>query len=405
MFELSVALRFLKEGRTQTLLILTGIAFGIAVQVFLNSLITGLQKDLVQRTVGTSPHITAALPEQLPQPPLFADNGEVIAARIVGISEAPRSLRNWQPVYEQLLELPQVTAVSAEVDGSAFISKAGRVFPVVLKGLDLATADEIYDIQRRVYDGSGQLQGNTVLVGRELAEDLRINPGGTVRIENNAGNAAVFTVVGFFDLENQALNETWVILSLKGAQSFFNTQGGISKLGLQVEEVFDAEGLAAGLEKSFPELSWVSWQENNRNLLSALRSQGSSSLIIQVLVLVAVTLGIASVLAVSAIQKSKQIGIMKALGAKRSQISRIFLIQGAILGFCGSLIGTVAGLGLVRSFIVLTSRGGGSLFPLSFSWQAFLTSVVIATVAGTLAAAFPARRSAGLDPIEVIRNG
>ncbi len=405
MFELTVAFRFLKEGKAQTLLILVGIAFGIAVQVFLNSLITGLQKDLVQRTVGTTPHIQASLPELLPAPGIVSDKNTIVATKIIGVSNSSRTIRDWLPVYQQLKGLAQVKAVCAEAGGPAFVRKAGRSFPVAVKGLNLDDADQIYNIRSRVYQGNSGLNGSTVLIGRELAEDLRLRPGGNIRVESSNGNAGVFTVTGFFDLENQTLNQSWVIMDLASAQTFFNTKGGVNQISMQIGDVFQAEVLAEDLSASFPKLQWVSWQENNRNLLSALRSQSSSSLIIQVLVLVAVTLGISSVLAVSAIQKAKQIGIMKALGATRSQISRIFLIQGAFLGLLGSLAGTGVGYLLVRLFILGTSRGGSPLFPLAFSWQAFFTSIFIATIAGTLAAAFPARRSAGLDPIEVIRNG
>ena len=115
------------------------------------------------------------------------------------------------------------------------------------------------------------------------------------------------------------------------------------------------------------------------------------------------TLGIASVLAVSVVQKSRQIGILKALGALTRNVSRIFVIQGAILGFTGSLLGSLAGWGLVRIFQAVSA--GSSSFPIPVGFGAIALSVVVATVSGTLAAFLPARRAARLNPIEVIRNG
>jgi ABC-type lipoprotein release transport system permease subunit len=259
MFHLAVAFRFLKEGRTQTVLILVGITLGIAVQVFLNALIIDLQRSLVEDTVGKAPYITASTPDVVPGPGLkAAAGGEPVLARVVTNEGNVKPIRDWTPVVAQLEKIGDFRSINPVARGSGFI-----------------------------------LQG-----------------------------------------------------------------------------------------------------------------QGSSSYIIQLFVLLSVTLAIASVLAISVVQRSRQIGILKALGMRTRQVGRIFVIQGAVLGFAGSLLGSLAGWGLIEVFVSLQrANRAGSLTDIPVGWGSIAVSVFVATAAGTVAAFVPARRAARLNPIEVIRNG
>ena len=127
---------------------------------------------------------------------------------------------------------------------------------------------------------------------------------------------------------------------------------------------------------------------------------------IQVFVLLAVLLGITSVLAISVVQKSKQLGILKAMGIKDKDASLIFLLQGLILGVIGAILGTALGLGLTFVFSNFVKNPDGTpLVPFYLDYTFILISVIIAIVASTIAAFVPARKSSKLNPIEVIKNG
>lgn len=404
MLELHIALRFLREGKIQTILILTGICVGIAVQVFLSALITGLQKDLIYRTVGTSTHITAQSKNDNPVS-LLSDSIPVISVlSLSGMAEWP--IQGYEPVLEQLRNTNLLSVVSPVLDGSGFVFKGEKSLPVLIRGVNFKDADPMYRISKRMISGTTSIGADGILIGKELAEELRINVGQTVRIATSEGISDNFTIRGIFDLEVKTINEAWVIMDLSRSQAFLNHRGSITSIETQVKQVFEAFKIKERLKSSFPHLSWISWQETNANLLVALRSQSSSSNMIQVLVLLAVTLGISSVLAVSALQKAKQIGILKAIGAATYSVRRIFLIQGAILGFLGSVAGCISGYFLIKVFLIATAGPGGKpLFPLVIEPLLFQVSILIAVVAGTIAAALPAHRSARLNPIEVIRNG
>jgi lipoprotein-releasing system permease protein len=404
MFELSVAFRFIREGKIQTALILVGISVGIAVQIFLSALIGGLQKDLINKTVGTAPHIVASQPDIQPTP-LLSDSIPAIT-KIVTSQSAAQPIRNWEPVVRQLGTAPWFTVVSPVTEGPAFAARGEQSLPIIVRGVLFAKADTLYQISRRLVEGKAQLAANAVLIGSEIAKSLRVKTGSVIRLSTSKNTQDMFTVAGIFDLESKPVNESWIIMPLSRAQHFLSTDGGITSIEMQVPEVFYAEQMSKSLAGSFPGLKWVSWQENNANLLAALKSQSGSSNLIQVLVLLAVTLGIASVLAVSAIQKARKIGILKAIGVTNPGISRIFLIMGAVLGFGGSILGCFAGYGLITGFLAGTAAATGRpLFPLSISPTLYAVSIIIATASGTLAAFIPARRSSRLNPIEVIRNG
>jgi lipoprotein-releasing system permease protein len=188
-------------------------------------------------------------------------------------------------------------------------------------------------------------------------------------------------------------------------QALFDLNGAISRIEMQIDQVFQSENIAQKIKKDNPDFLIETWQSNNRQLLSALQSQSASSYMIQFFVLLAVTLGIASVLAIAAVQKSREIGILKAMGTRTNSASRIFLIQGAVLGLSGSILGSLVGVGLIKMFQIASQSGGALSFSIQVEFRTAISLIVISTIASIGAALFPARKAASLVPIEVIRNG
>ena len=170
--------------------------------------------------------------------------------------------------------------------------------------------------------------------------------------------------------------------------------------------MFSSEQVAADLraQPALDGLTVTEWQAENADLLSALQSQSSSSYMIQFFVLVAVALGIASTLAISAVQKTRQIGILKAMGMRDRQSGRIFLWQALILGVSGAAVGVAAGLGLIALFTFL-GRNSESLFPITPQVGFVVISFVVGVLVAVVSSLIPSRRTSKLDPIEVIQGG
>ncbi len=404
-FELMVAIRFLKESKTQTVLIMAGIIIGVSVQVFLSALIGGLQTDIVNSTVGDAPHITLSASENRPFSFLSEQKDTQVFSSVTQ-SRSRRNIVSYNEIINTLKNDQRLSAVSASVNQQAFVTSGGVQSTVAVRGIILEDGDRIFRIDQRLLQESGSLTGNNIYIGVGLSENNGLEVNSILEMQNSQGISSFFRVAGIFDFENQQANDTIVFMNLTSAQSFFDMFGMISQVDMQVPEVFDAQMISESLSVQFSDYEVISWQETNQQLLAALQSQSGSSFIIQFFVILAITLGIASVLAINVVQKSKQIGILKAMGATGSMASRIFILQGVILGFIGSLIGVVSGYFLLQGFIAGTSSvTGDPLFPIEISASILLISIMVATTASTIAAAIPARKAALLDPIEVIRNG
>ena len=403
-FELIVALRYLREGRGQTWLILTGIAVGVGVIVFLSALITGLQASLIEQTLGTQAQVVVRPPEEMPRA-LAAAEEEVRDLRVQRPPQRVRSISQWQRVVADIESLPGVVSVAPTVAGPAMAVRGQGSSSVAVRGVEPESYGRIVDLAGRMVEGSVDLSSSHALVGTELASDLGLGIGDRLRLQAGEDRASVFTVAGIFDFRVQELNERWVFVPLRSAQAMFGLEGGVSTIEVLGSEIFEAEALAGRIEERTG-LRAESWMATNAQLLVALRSQGSSSVMIQVFVILAVALGIASVLAVSVVQKAREIGILRATGTSTGQVLRVFLIEGGLLGLGGAVVGIGIGTVLALLFANLAQNPDGSpTFPVALTPILFGRALLVAVGVGLVSAVLPARRAARMDPADAIRNG
>ncbi|MDD3169202.1 MAG: FtsX-like permease family protein, partial [Eubacteriales bacterium] len=370
--------------------------------IFLGSLITSLQESLIDRTIGDSSHITIRSEEDGVSRFFQENNSDGMLLR-GNYSNIEKSLSNWTLIIDQLQGDRRVTAISPVIQSTALIRSSGKNQTVQVKGIQRDQADKIYEITERLIQGDPDVEGNSILIGTQLSENLGIGIGGVVSLLTPKGETVRFLVGGVFDLKNESINESLIFMDLKRAQKLFQLGSGITAIEVQITEPFQADTIAEEWESLLGEVKIDQWKAQNQQLLSALASQSSSSYTIQFFVILAVTLGISSVLAVSVIQKSKEIGILKAMGATKASASRVFLLQGLILGVLGSVVGAAMGI-LLLSVYQLFNQGNSSLV-INYEWSSILIIGLIATAAGTFASVIPARRSANLNPMEAIKNG
>lgn len=397
-YETHIAFRFLLKGRGQTVLLVVGIAVGVAVQFFLSSLIGGLQLSLIESTVGSAPHLFVLPPDSIPESAL-AEDGLTVDSRRAPYSENAEIL-SWKVYADHLKGLPEVTAASPVAGGQGFIERGGATESVALKGILAEEGAVVYNFGRNLREGRTTLGGDAAIIGRSVADKLRLELGDRFFVRNSKGAGDFFTISGIVDLGSDQA-DAQVFLALDRARSFLGLSG-VSSIEVKVADPFDAEALGGRLRREFSRVKFESWQERNRELLTALRSQSGSSGVIQFFVLFAISLGIASVLGIAAVQKSRQLGILKAMGVDDRGAARIFLIQGLTLGLGGSLIGI--GLGYVIGVAFLRAFGTGQ-FGLQLEAFNLVVPAVLAVAGSALASLIPARKASRLSPIEVIRNG
>ena len=379
-----IATRFLKSSKGQTILIALGIAIGVSVQIFIGSLIQGLQKSLVDTTIGNQPQITLTSNNE---EKLIADYKEIVD-RISANEE-------------------EVINLSVAADGPALISKNEETYSILLRGFNIDEADSIFNIKESLVEGTLPDSEGEVLIGVDLKEEADISIGDEIELLANFGDTSTVTVTGFFNLGVASLNKSWTITNLETAQSIFSYDDQVTSINMQLKDVFLADTVADSIKERETSETLVvdNWKAQNEDLLSGLNGQSVSSIMIQVFVMISVLLGIASILAITVVQKSKQIGILKAMGIKDKDSSLIFLFQGLLLGVLGAILGVALGLLLAFTFTKFALNPDGTPVVPLFIDPMFITfSAVIAVAASVIAALIPARNSSKLSPIEVIRN-
>ncbi len=378
-----IALRFLKSGKAQTFLIILGIAIGVSVQIFIGSLIDGLQVSLVDKTIGSSSQITLVPTDK---EKYFEDDDDL---------------------FNDLKENDEIKALSKSLDASAFLRLDEESYPLLFRGFEFKNANDIYGFDEKIIKGDLPNSQDEVMLGKDLVEDLDLKVGDTLDLIIPSGEIKEVRLTGVYDLKIKAINNSWLLAEIETAGQIFDKDGQLSAIEMQVKDVFKADETAQKIEATLDHtITTTNWKAENEELLSGLVGQSASSYLIQVFVLLAVLLGISSVLAISVVQKSRQIGILKAMGIKNKTASLIFLFQGLILGIIGAILGTGLGLALTYIFSTFVKNPDGTpLVPFYLDYTFVIISVTVAIAASTLSALIPARKSSKLNPIEVIKNG
>ncbi|PRR82100.1 ABC transporter permease [Clostridium vincentii] len=384
-FLIKIAYRFLKSNKAQTILITVGIAIGIGVQIFLGLLIQNLQKDLISSTVGGSSHITIKDTDNK-----LINNIDELKQKVISSSDGIKWASN-------TLDMP------------ALLGDDEKNTSVLVRGSDLQNSNEIYKFEDSLVEGNMPERLGEVIIGNELKAKFNIKLGETINLSTSKGDIKEVKVVGTFDKKVAAINRSWVVGSIETAQNIFGIPQGTGnsiEISVDMKDIFNADLIQNEISNVVPEgITITNWKVENEALLSGLTGQSASSYTIQVFVMVSVIVGISGILAVSVMQKNKQLGILKAMGIKDKAASRIFLIQGLIFGVLGGTLGGILGVGLFKGFITFVKDSEGmSIVSGGINYNFILISILIGIVASIIASLIPARQSLKLNPVEIIRN-
>lgn len=399
-FEWIVALRFLREGRLQTVFIVVGVAIGVAVIVFMSALLSGLQGNFVRRALTGQPHIQMLPPRDAVQP--LRDGG---GGRVQPPLQRLRSIDQWPAVMARVERTPGVRTVAPGVSGAAFAQRGDASRGISLVGIEPERYLRIVALREQMVDGRAEVGAGEILIGTELASDLSLRRGDKLRVSTaSAPVPTTLTVSGIFDLGNKGANARTTYVALRTAQSLLGLPGGVTVLDVTVDDVYAAERMAQWLS-ALTGVQADSWIRTNQQFFSAVSAQTTANTAIRFFVGLSVAFGIASVLVVSVVQRSREIGILRAMGIRRGQVMRIFLIQGGLLGLAGSVAGSAVGAGALLLWLrTVRAADGSPMFPLEWDPRLYAMALALATLTGLLAAVAPALRAARLDPVVAIRG-
>jgi lipoprotein-releasing system permease protein len=385
-FEWIAAVRFLREGRLQTLFIIGGIAIGVGVIVFMSAMLAGLEANFIKRVLTSQPQIQLLAPDQVARP-LRGGAGEFEDAKVQRPSQRVISIDQWPKIRDQMLAMPEVIAVAPTIQGSALAVRGDASRAITLSGVEPDSYFRIVRIPDYVVAGEPRLTSEDVVVGIELAKNLGATVGDKLNIQADKG-----------------VNQRNAYVALRTGQSLLGMIGGVTTIDMTVSDIYAAETIAQRIQATNA-VEADSWIMTNAQFFTAVQAQKTTNTLIRLFVALSVAFGIAAVLIVSVIQRSKEIGILRAMGTSRGQILRVFLLQGGLLGFVGSLFGAAMGaIALAYWHSVARQADGSELFPLILEQRLFVLTALLATLTGLLAATAPAVRAAKLDPVVAIRG-
>ncbi len=382
---LTIATRHIVSRRRQTILCVLAVALAVSISVIFTSLVTGQQQILTDLVEEKLPHIVVK--------PLPGDE----------------FIHLYKSLGDKISTLPGIKSRASSLSSTATLSRKDRTKNALLKGANPYEIDKIYKIGSSIVQGDlGSIQqpGNAAL-GRTLAENLDIKLGDKVFATFPDRRATNLTVTGIF-VTGTPLDERVAFISLKTARNFRNKGDVINAVEISLQDIDQAEDLSARIT------SWgynaLSWQENNPEIMRAINIGGFWTRFSVLLFMVVAFFGVASIMNLLVVEKTREIGMLMAIGAKRSNIRDIFLLESAILGSMGAAAGTAFGLVgvmLLGNIHFEIAAGGSEIttLPLIINPQEIFLLVFWAIALSIVAAVLPARKASRLDPVMALRGG
>jgi lipoprotein-releasing system permease protein len=421
-YEFFISLRYLRAKRKQvfvsiiTFISITGIFLGVAALIIVLAVMNGFETDLREKILGINAH--------------------VVLMQYTGM------MKDYERVKEVVEQVDGVVASTPFIYSQAMLKKGDNVHGIVLRGLSPADASKVINLGKTTEGGLDLLtpEGRRtlklgpdatglpgIIVGKELAKNLGIFLYDTLYVVSPMGISTPvgmvprmkkFLVVGIFESGFYEYDLSLAYASLSDTQEFLNIGDLVTGLEVKVSDIYKANEVAAAIEKKLGFPFWVrDWMKMNKNLFAALKMQRRVMFIILSLIVQVAAFNIITTLIMVVMEKSKDIAILKSMGATSKSIMKIFVFQGLVIGGIGTLLGTLAGL-LVASNLGDISRFVENLFgfkilPGDVYYLSELPSKVnygdvAIIVVGTLlisfiATIYPSRNASRLDPAEAIR--
>ncbi|MHB8764534.1 MAG: lipoprotein-releasing ABC transporter permease subunit [Deferrisomatales bacterium] len=401
-YELWVALRYLKARRRELFISLItwisvgGVAVGVMALVVVLSVMTGFEEDLRDKILGATPHVT------------LYPTGTV--------------LQDPEAVTRAVEAVPGVAGAAPFAVSQVMIMAGGAVHGAVLRGVEPGRAGRASDLERFVVAGSlddlaGEVPG--LLVGREMARQLGLFPGDAVQVVSPTGNPTplglvprmrAFRVAGTFASGMYEYDTSFVFAALPVAQDFVRLGSGVSGIVVKVDDLYRAGRTARAVEAALGDGYFArDWMEMNRNLFGALKLEKTAMFVILALIVLVAAFNIASTLIMVVMEKSREIGILKSMGATNRSVRRIFVLVGGVIGVLGTAVGLGGGwllCALLQRYKFIELPGDVyyiDTLPVVMRPEVFGLVAVCGVALCLLATLYPSWQASRLDPVETLR--
>jgi lipoprotein-releasing system permease protein len=397
-YSFKIAVRYLTANRAQTVLLVLGVGVGVYVFVFMSALIGGLEVLLLDRTVGNIAHITIQASDRDPVSLYSNDSGTLVA--VLKSTQQRSTLQSSAAFLPVINSIPHVKTVAGEILGSGFLTKGEGVAPVAVTGIEPDDVSAIANIAGNLVAGATDLTLGSVLIGSGLADTLGVRVGQSVTVRSERGIEQTLTIGGIFSLGVAGLDDAAVYVNIRAARVLFDLPEGLSRLEVKLDDLKLAPGVAVDIANATG-LKVTPWTEKNQQLLDGLVAQARSGDLIKGFALVTIVIGVASALLLSTYRRQSEIGIMRAMGATRRFVVFVFVIQGALIGLSGGLLGAALGYLSLLSFPLPEATIGGGL-PIDIRQGAYGAAILLTLIGAIVAAIWPASAASRVDPVKVI---
>lgn len=387
---------------------IAAVASGVIIVIFIMGLIFGLQRRLTALLTDAIPHVTIQVPEGKPIPyaDIPAGEGGVSSSRAEMQAPQLKNIDDWRTVLTVASSIPNVRVVTPAVAGQGFASKGANPVGVALIGADPAQQELITPVTKDLLGGHYQgLSADETVIDYELAKDLNVGVGDRIRITSVSGIPEPLRIAGIYS-KGQGRGAAYV--TLRTGQSMLGIGNSVNIVYVKVFDIYGADAVTAQIA-ALLNCDAKSWSSEFPTFVTSLQAQAASAYLIAGFTLIASSFAIASVLIVSVQRKAKQIGILKSIGARSSQILLVFLLEGLGIALAGSATGAVFGcavvylLSLPKQVAVHAGATPESLFPLLLDPLYVLAAMGAATFSTVLAAIIPARSAARMNPVDAMR--
>lgn len=398
LYALKIATRYLTASKAQTALLVTGVAVGVFIFIFMSALIGGLAEFILSRTVGDISHITIEAETDDPSV-LISPEGHVLVVaergrtRTATLSEAA----TWLPLIEGV---PGVRAVSPQISGAGFVTRGAQVAQVSVTGVEPGRESAILDLAGYMVEGDVRLGSGLIVLGRDLADDLALSIGQTLRLESSNGVTAALTLSGIFKTGNGSMDSARAFVSLSTARTLYTMPQGVTRIEIKLDDLNAADATALRI-RALTGLDAVPWTDGAEQLMEALNAQAQTGYFLKTFALITIVIGVASALLLSTYRRRPEIGIMRAMGAGRGFVIFVFVTQGALIGLMGGIMGAALGYLALLPFPSRDAFEPGTL-PMDITQGSYGLAITLTVIGAILASILPARSAARVDPVTAI---
>jgi lipoprotein-releasing system permease protein len=411
-FELKLAWRHLLSGGKQTILTIFAVAIATMVVLFVQVTISGMQVKLKKTLIGSSSHVTIkpadTLPDTLERVRPQSDPNNISSSEQQPRLQQRTDIDQWEGLVDKVSHFPGVRIAAPVVTGSAFVVRGSKRNSVSIVGGNPTELEQIFPLQKDMLSGQWlDITSEEVVIGIKLANEMRLKLGDRVVLQSSGGVTQSFRVGGIF-YTGTATDLNQVYLNLRAAQSIMETGQNISMIQTKLADPFDANNVAKEFSAVLP-YKVDSWMVDQAAFLNQISSMDALKGFLTSFVLLASSVAVSAIMIVSVLQKNKQIGILKSMGAQDKQILLTFTLEGLGIALVGAFIGVCLAL-LALETIGKQSQpnpfGGraDAVVTVVYDPSQMAILVLIVIVATVIAAILPARQASQLNPVEVIRG-